>query len=136
MRINLFCIEFSFIIIVVCDKIVYSPYRIMLFWHRNYCFCYVITYYCVLFYHFLKYCNTACYRVIKSRFKPKNNNTIPRLVMLLVKLTKNLEKIVVSEGMECFGFRLTRAIFVLSKNRLDVRHYSWIAIIIIPISWF
>jgi len=28
------------------------------------------------------------------------------------------------------------AIFVLSKNRLDVRHYSWIAIIIIPISWF
>ena len=39
-------------------------------------------------------------------------------------LAKNLEKIVVSEGMYCFGVRLTRAIFVLSKNRLDVRHYS------------
>jgi len=35
-------------------------------------------------------------------------------------LAKNLEKIVVSEGMYCFGVRLTRAIFVLSKNRLGV----------------
>ena len=43
-----------------------------------------------------------------------------RMTKNFVKLTKNLEKIVVSEGMYCFGVRLTRAIFVLSKNRLGV----------------
>ena len=37
-----------------------------------------------------------------------------------LRMPKNLEKIVVSEGMYCFGVRLTRAIFVLSKNRLGV----------------
>jgi len=59
-------------------------------------------------------------KIIKNEFSATTKSYKINTNGVFQYLTKNLEKIVVSEGMYCFGVRLTRAIFVLSKNRLGV----------------